>query len=318
MLFVDRCDFFLLYESTCGFLQVEKARQAVKSTPDNHPNLASMLDTLSSHLVRRYERIENTDDLEEAIEKAWQAVESTPDDHPDLARWLSNLARAYLLSSSPLHRLLELSYLLKSWDYYNSPPLVRMQSAQSVASLFASRSDWERSSKLLQRVIELLLIVSSRSLQRSDMQHILQGFSGLACMAAATALNAGKTEHGALKLLELGRGVIAGLSLEMRTDVSALQEQYPGLAAEFGRLRDELDSSANAANSLISIHIAPSSSSQTRGRGDVGPELEKVIKKIRAKPEFENFLHPPTEQELMVVAHFGPIVCCVELDRQQA
>jgi hypothetical protein len=44
---------------------------------------------------------------------------------------------------------------------------------------------------------------------------MLANFAGLASLAAATALNAGRTADHALQLLELGRGVIAGLLLKM-------------------------------------------------------------------------------------------------------
>ncbi|KAI9782859.1 MAG: hypothetical protein M1816_001679 [Peltula sp. TS41687] len=132
------------------------------------------------------------------------------------------------------------------------------------------------------------------------MQHILHTFAGLASMAAAAALNAEKTENDALRLLELGRAVIAGLALEIH--------QYPELAREFEYIRDELDSPADVANPLISIAITPSLSSRTRSRVAAGPELEKVIEKIRAKPGFEEFLQPPTEKELMAAAVSGPIV----------
>jgi tetratricopeptide (TPR) repeat protein len=114
------------YERTGEITDLEKAigiaRQAVESTPDDHPGRASYLNNLGGKLQRRYERTGEMADLEEAIgaarqdagrvsylhnlgsklrrryertggmadlEKAIgvarQAVESTPDDHPDRA-----------------------------------------------------------------------------------------------------------------------------------------------------------------------------------------------------------------------------------------
>lgn len=71
---------------------------------------------------------------------------------------------------------------------------------------------------------------------------MLAAFPGLASMAAATALNAGKNADYTLQLLELGRGVIASLLLELRGDISDLKQQHPDLADEFISLRDMLDS----------------------------------------------------------------------------
>jgi tetratricopeptide (TPR) repeat protein len=65
--------------------------QAISVTPDDHPDLAAMLNNLGNHLGRRYERTGAMDDLEEAIRVARQAISVTPDDHPDLATWLHNL-----------------------------------------------------------------------------------------------------------------------------------------------------------------------------------------------------------------------------------
>ncbi|RKK76947.1 hypothetical protein BFJ68_g18006 [Fusarium oxysporum] len=70
---------------------IKTARQAVKSTPDDHPNLAGRLNNLGNEFGLRYKRTGEMKDLEEAIKTARQAVKSTPDDHPDLAGRLNNL-----------------------------------------------------------------------------------------------------------------------------------------------------------------------------------------------------------------------------------
>ncbi len=63
-----------------------------------------------------------------------------------------------------------------------------------------------------------------------------ESLPGLAFMAAAISLKARKDEHYALELLKLGCCVIAGLLLEMRTDISNLKEQHPSLVKEFESL----------------------------------------------------------------------------------
>jgi hypothetical protein len=71
---------------------------------------------------------------------------------------------------------------------------------------------------------------------------MLEQSAGLASIAAAIHLEAGKNMHQALELLELGRCIIAGLLLEIHTDLSDLDHHYPALVAEFKSFRDELDS----------------------------------------------------------------------------
>ena len=70
---------------------IQTARQAVESTPADHPDRAAWLNNLGNKLESRYERTGEMKDLEEAIQTARQAVESTPADHPDRAAWLNNL-----------------------------------------------------------------------------------------------------------------------------------------------------------------------------------------------------------------------------------
>ncbi|KAH7165149.1 hypothetical protein DER46DRAFT_609061 [Fusarium sp. MPI-SDFR-AT-0072] len=70
---------------------IKAARQAIKSTPNGHSDLAAFLNSLGVFLKSRYNRTGEIKDLEEAIEAARQAIKSTPDGHPDLAGRLNNL-----------------------------------------------------------------------------------------------------------------------------------------------------------------------------------------------------------------------------------
>ncbi|KAL8634707.1 MAG: hypothetical protein Q9228_007713, partial [Teloschistes exilis] len=54
---------------------IRVARQAVKATPEDHPDLAGRLNNLGVQLTRRYERTGQMEDLEEAIRVARQAWE---------------------------------------------------------------------------------------------------------------------------------------------------------------------------------------------------------------------------------------------------
>ena len=190
----------------------------------------------------------------------------------------------------------------------NAAPSIRIILARRAALLLASQENWEESSNLLEGAVKLLSLVSPRSLQHSDKQHMLADFAGLASMAAATFLNAGKEAHHALQLLELGRGVIAGLLLEMRTDISALRQQYPEYADEFISLRDELDSPADGTSLINSSDNVASWELPARQRREADQRLSELLIKIRAQPGFHNFLGPPTVDELMAAADPDPII----------
>jgi hypothetical protein len=128
-------------------------------------------------------------------------------------------------SMGDLNRAL-LSYT-DSWRCSTAPPSIRIRSARQAARILASQKDWECSSQLLQDAVTLLPTISPRSLKHTDKQHMLAESGGLASMAAAISLNAVKGASHALQLLELGRGVIASLLMDMRGDISSLIASRP-------------------------------------------------------------------------------------------
>ncbi|KAJ5740123.1 hypothetical protein N7533_012907 [Penicillium manginii] len=291
---------------------VEVTDMAVNSTPEDHPDRASWLNNLSIHLSKRFEQTGSMDDLNHAIEVVDMAVNTTPEDHPDRARRLNNLGNRLNTRSDRTGSMDDLNRALsaykESWNCCNAAPSIRIRPAQNAARILASQANWEESSRLLQEAVDLLPAVSPRSLKHTDKQSMLGAFAGLASMAAATALNAGKKADHTLKLLELGRGVIAGLLLELRGDISDLKQQHPDLADEFMSLRDTLDSPVDQKAILSSTDTMPSWESQASLRRDADQKLSETLKNIRAESGFHNFLLPPTPDELMAAADPDPIV----------
>ncbi|CAI7647776.1 unnamed protein product [Penicillium manginii] len=282
---------------------VEVAHMAVNSRPNDHPDRARWLNGLGSLLGMRFERTGSMDDLERAVKIADVAVNSIPEDHPDRASWLNNLGnqlgRRFEQTGSMDDYNLAVSVYKQGWSCQNAAPYFRIHPARNAARILASRSNWEESSQLLREALNLLPTVSPRSLNYTGKQDMLAAFSSLASMAAATALNAGKSAGHALQLLEFGRGVIAGLLLELRGDILDLKQQHPDLADEFVSVRDMLNSPVDQKAILRSPN--------TR-RCDVDQKLNKTLTRIRTKPGFHNFLLPPTRAEILATADQGPII----------
>jgi hypothetical protein len=287
---------------------VDVADMAVNATPQDHPDRAGRLNNLGSWLGMRFERSGSMDDLHRAVDVSDMAINATPQDHPDRAGILNNLGswlgRRFERTGSMDDLNRALSHYKEGWSCHSSPPSIRIRLARHAADILASQRNWEESSEILQGAVQLLPLVSPRLLNNNDKQHILGEFAGLASMAAAISLEAGKNEHCALELLELGRCIIAGLLLEMRTDIFLLKEQHPGLAAEFESLRDELDSPLGKAAPLG----APSWELQANRRFEADQKFNEVITKIREKSGFQNFLLPPAYHELMAAADQGTII----------
>ncbi|KAJ6261372.1 hypothetical protein Dda_4042 [Drechslerella dactyloides] len=202
----------------------------------------------------------------------------------------------------------ELCSYKEGWHCQNAPPSTRINLARQAARILASQGDWETSSSLLEEAIKLLPVVSPRSLKHTDKQYMLAEFSGLASMAAAVSLEAGRSAYDTLRLLELGRGVIANLLMDMRGDTSTLEQRHPDLANQFKSLRDALDSPVDRTTSPILTNGTSSWVSQTKLRYELDRKFGELIATIRAQPGFDNFLLPPTETEVKDAACLGPIV----------
>ncbi|KJZ69755.1 hypothetical protein HIM_10866 [Hirsutella minnesotensis 3608] len=291
---------------------VDVLGMAVDATPQDHPHRALYLSNLGVRLGRRFERTGSIDNLNRAIDVLSMSVDATPQDHPDRAGLLSNLgirlrSRFELTGSmDDLNRVL--SSYLDGWRCCTAPPSIRIKLARSAALILASQSNWTDSSQLLQEAVTLLPTVSPRSLKHTDKQHMLSGFAGLSSAAAATLLNAGGDAYHALRLLELGRGVIAGLLMDMRGDISDVKRAHPILADEFISIRDELDSPGITLQSLSSTETVSSWESSAKRRREADQRLSELVTKIRAQPGFADFLLPPAADELMAAANPDPIV----------
>ncbi|KAF5707189.1 hypothetical protein FMUND_11243 [Fusarium mundagurra] len=291
---------------------VEVESIAGEAIPAGHPSKASHWDALGVWLDRRFDRTGSMDDLNRAIEVAEMAVEATPLDHMDRASYLNNLGcyldKRYEQTGSPDDLTRSLSCFKEGWDCPGTPTSIRIRLALSAAETYASQSNWEESSQLLEKAVELLPAVSPRSSTHNDKEHMLANFVGLASTAAAVALNAGRDGYHALKLLELGRGIITNLLMDMRGDISDLKQRHAALADEFVSLRDELDSPADTPVLSVPSNGVSSLESQAKRRREADQRFTEVIAEIRAQPGFGSFFLPPTADEMMAAASLGPII----------
>src|SRR5204863_3203346 len=111
--------------------------------------------------------------------------------------------------------------------------------------------DPQRAKNLLKTAVEFLPLVSPRTLKQSDQQHHISHVAGITSRAVSLSLQCRDKPYDALQLLELGRGVLANMWLEVRSDVSALKISNPELAEQFDDIRNRLDSSSG--NILLQI-----------------------------------------------------------------
>ncbi|MGW4412773.1 CHAT domain-containing protein [Nonomuraea sp. NPDC004702] len=299
---------------------IETLRQAVTLSPVDHPNRAMYLNNLGNALRSRFERTQDRDDLDEAIEVTRQAAAATHPDQPNLAMIQSNLGTAlvqrYVLTQDQADLDEAAAVYEQAFELRSSPPSVRVRAAK-FAAYVAAASDPGRAADLLEGAVRLLPEVAPRYLERADQQHAIGRFSGLATTAAAFALTdpdapADRAAARALSLLEAARAVLLSQALHTRSDLTDLRERHPDLADRFTRLRDLLDSPADAAPSPPTGGEAnpnPASAEHAaRDRRRLAAEFADVLADIRALDDFASFALPPTTEELLAQARSGPVV----------
>jgi tetratricopeptide (TPR) repeat protein len=273
----------------------QAARAALKPTPADHPGRPTHLGNLGTILRTRFEHGGAPDDLNEAITLLRTAVSALPHEHPSRAAQLANLGNALRLrhdhAGDQQDAVEGRRTLWAAAAPPDAPPAIRMRAAWAYADAARRDGDTTEAVKGYQLAVELLPRIAPPSLGRDDREHRLGRLAGLGSEAAAAALDTGRPEL-ALELLEQARGILLGEVLTARGDSEELAAREPGLHAEFQRLRDALS--------------APEADVDTRLSD--GMRFEETIALVRALPDFDRFLLPPTVDDLRPDTGGGPVV----------
>ena len=188
--------------------------------------------------------------------------------------------------------------------------------ASSCSDLLMSQGMYNLAKPLLQAAVQLLPAISPRLLRRSDQQFNISQFANITSRAVSLQLADAEDPYKSLELLELGRGILTSLQLEVRSDISVLAASHPGLARQFLELRNQIDPpSGTFGSSLVeessaisnSTFIMDSSRSIAERRAPF-KQFDDLLRDIRSLDGFEGFLRGPSESELHSLADRGPIV----------
>lgn len=287
---------------------IELSRSAVLAMPQSHVDRPWAVINMCSMLIGRYKNSMSPEDLNQAIEWSEEGVATIPPNHPHRGDGLIALAEAlsYRISltnsTEEFQQIRRLCY--EAFHCQISQPQTRIKAARLAVIVLAAVKMWEESSSLLEGAIKLLPRVSSRSVRRDDQEHSLSEFTGLAADTVAYTLQAGEEASHCLRLLELGRGILMGLVIDCRSDLSKLRLQHPEIYDQFHRLRTEIDSP------MVKIEVDGDYSYDLcrRRRENAVLDLEKTLASIRELPGFEGLQLPPHSEELTAMASEGSIV----------
>ncbi|KAH8745639.1 CHAT domain-containing protein [Hyaloscypha finlandica] len=275
------------------------AQQSIAITPADSLNRANRRSNLGSLLKWKFEQSGNVEDIKQAVLQARVALAEIPSGHPNRATFLSSLADllAYSLKPTPGSSSREdpISLYIESWSCANGPPTVRIAAARKAANILITQKEWKKSSTLLHAAVSLLPTVSTHSQKQRDQQHMVRLFAGISTLAASVALEAGEGQEQALQVLELGRGIIAGLQLRAQASGTDKLTRQRYMMERLARLPDQV----HATEVLLSD---PSHHHQKSS------DFGKTVSDIRPQPGFARSLAPQLGDEPRAAAANGPIV----------
>jgi tetratricopeptide (TPR) repeat protein len=295
---------------------IQLEERAISSLPSNHPTLGKCLSHLANHLFLRYDRIKEINDLEKAVKLGELAVEHIPKQDPDLGTALNNLGMhlfaLYAITDAPKHFNESIAASCGALRHVFARPLERISAGRGAAMSLVYSQNYAEAGQILEEVLDLLPTVTLRTLSHEDLQKVIRGFSGLPSLAASVFLILGRSALEALQILERGRGIISGITLDSKSDVSLLRDAHPELCAQYTRLRDVVASSTIAVveelNSTSNVSLFRDEANTAQQREDDIEELEKVEKEIRNQVGFERFRLGPSEKDLRDLARHGTMI----------
>lgn len=284
----------------------QQAVKATKATPEKHQERARRFAGVGAALRDRYKIMDHIDDINQAIQYCRQAIEATPDDHPDRARRFQELGAAL---KDLYQKTGQAAELQESTEAFKAScfepfglPIIRIDSGKQAAKVLIAEQRWEDSSHVLGEILKLLPQVTRPTDSREKWQKHLCTLSGLASRTASVHLKAGRSPLTALQALESGRGVIASLMMDLRWDLSKLQDVDPSLWQVYKTMGLLLAAFNDNDTPLMSAE-------QREHRQNTYKYLNELQNKIRQCPGFGRFLLPPTENEILGMAQDGPLVC---------
>lgn len=294
---------------------VEVGREALQEVPEDYPERNGFLSSLGD-LLCLYPVTGESPHIREAVEVHSRALSTTAETHPNRAMYLINKAKVMIQADGPAFESQgPLDLFIQALSHLNSPPLDRIIAGRKAFEIYVTAQKWDHAVQVAREVNQLFPLFVPRWLSRDDQQHALKNITSFTSQAASAILHAGGTPEEALQILEAGRGVISGHSIDLKVDISKLKRHKPPLHAEYIQLRQQVLLNFSSSSSW-SYKELQSKARRSRilfpitgsDRMEITRRLEKLESTIRAEPGFQDFLKPSSAETYMRLALTGPIV----------
>jgi tetratricopeptide (TPR) repeat protein len=275
--------------------------------PQDHPNVLAVTHSLGQFYALKYEATAEVEALKDAISYAEKAALSTKEGDPQFSIRYNTLGVAlhHQYKQKPDQNTLRAAQesFIKGLEDRCSLPIDRVKAGRSAGILLAQESAWSReesawsrATDVLEETVKLLPRVSPRMLSRDDQQFALSKLSNLSALLTSTALEARRNKEDALGFLEAGRGMMAAITADLRSDLGELLAVNKEMARAYSDLREQL-CSPNAAlrrTSEIIPHcpVYQWDSDPVSSRLAIEEKLTALEEKIRKS--LPNFQLPPS------------------------
>ncbi|GAA0842975.1 CHAT domain-containing protein [Streptosporangium amethystogenes subsp. fukuiense] len=310
---------------------LELFRRSLAATPVEHAAYTAYSANLGAALGRMFERTGDMNTLGEAVRAYRDALATTSPEHPVHGEISLALGRALWSSfertGDPDARREAGALFTRATASTASSVSTRFNAMRGTGVLAMAAGDATTALTTLENAVALLPQFSPRRLSRADREHGLGRAAWVAAEAASAAIGAGRPDR-AVELLEQARGVLLAETMGARGDLSDLHAHAPEQAAEFVRLRDELDATdpsgfdpATGGPALPPMTspggeaVGETREEQARWairhladrRRRLADEWEELLTRIREVPGLATFLLPPRIDDLRGQAADGPV-----------
>ncbi|KAG8525775.1 uncharacterized protein KY384_000535 [Bacidia gigantensis] len=294
-----------------GQAGVQIAEEALQIMPVEYRERPTVLNNLVCTLDALFGAFQHTDRdkaleyLKRAVQVGTSAVSEGDEADPRYAERMLNLAAMHaklsLLNDDDEDEFQKAKGLwLSAAGCSSALPVVRVSASLKAGQASFADDDFDTSYAVLSSAVHLLPRISPRWVSSADQQHLLSQGSGIAGLAAAAAVQLDKDPYEALKRLETGRCVVAGLTMNVKDDVSELKVAHPQLCERYDDLRQSFSRGPQAAYANFL--------SQENNFSQVNDDMNRVENEIRRQVGFENFQLPLSAGEMQSLAKSGPII----------
>ena len=298
---------------------VEAGQRAVALLPPDHKSLSGAKTNLAIALFTRYRRTGALADLDRVIEAGQRAITPTLPDSPELASHLTNLGAFFqarlLVTQSDSDLDAAVRYARQATELRAGTPQRRLVAARGWGRVTASAGRVSQAAQGFAAAVGLLPEVVWHGLERATKAEQLAQVAGLAADAAACAVLDGRPRD-AVELIEQGRSILWTQALNLRSDLSVLEQSAPDLAHRLDSIRQILDTPSGEPGPGTPIppvgdpprlsHAGHASDRELRRR--MAREWDSLLAEVRAIEGFSHFLAATPYGELAAAAAAGPVV----------